>query len=494
MGTCSVCDKDFEDKYFDAEQNKCILHCEKNAWYSLDENNKKIWDDDKVKLFWKYIQNDLDKKYDTHMTDSDLIEKKYILSNVIFPKFQDEVEYFSPAGNENEMGTNFYSYDVFKHPNEQPMPEVNTFFTKLIVSFDSCIFLDNANFKKYNFEHPILFNNCIFESEVELNKVYINRVSFLACTMQNLNCQDIIFEQKVKIQNCIVNGKANFYNTKFKELADFYRTKFNEVVFERADFEDFVDFASTTFENKVSFEDTTFEAGAAFVKCNFNKETVFTYTSFEDKTFFNEAKFLNKINLETATFYKDVDFLKIKTEVANRETARKIKDSFEKQNNIIEANKFYALEMKEREKELAKDIKSGKNIVDWLIFKAHAISSNHSQDPVSPILWILNIALFYLMSISTFYHNNALAFISALFMISFLFSRTTLLKIMLLANFLIFYFLSYINLDYLTDKINPFSIMTSKDTMTFGLLMFKIIIAYLIYQFIVSVRQNTRRK
>ena len=38
--------------------------------------------------------------------------------------------------------------------------------------------------------------------------------------------------------------------------------------------------------------------------------------------------------------------------VKNRETARKIKDTFEKQNNIIEANRFYKLEMKEREKEL----------------------------------------------------------------------------------------------------------------------------------------------
>lgn len=356
-------------------------------------------------------------------------------------------------------------------------------------------FIQIVDEKKCKHIGDIKLVRCEFKDDFIL-KVTDNsdRDKLVEIKFNSIDFTDSTFHKKFKMQYCNVENKSIFYNTKFKDLSDFYRTKFSEVIFERADFEDFVDFASTTFENKVSFEDTTFEAGAAFVKCNFNKETVFTYTSFEDKTFFNEAKFLNEINLETATFYKDVDFLKIKTEVANRETARKIKDSFEKQNNIIEANTFYALEMKEREKELTKDIKSGKNIVDWLIFKAHAISSNHSQDSVLPILWILNIALFYSMCVSTFYHNNALAFISALFMISFLFSKTTLLKIMLLANFLIFYFLSYINLDYLTDKINPFSIMTSKDTMTFGLLLFKITIAYLIYQFIVSVRQNTRRK
>jgi len=44
MSTCSVCNKDFEDEYFDAEQNKCILHChknQKNGWYLLDKIIKK---------------------------------------------------------------------------------------------------------------------------------------------------------------------------------------------------------------------------------------------------------------------------------------------------------------------------------------------------------------------------------------------------------------------------------------------------------------------
>ena len=69
-----------------------------------------------------------------------------------------------------------------------------------------------------------------------------------------------------------------------------------------------------------------------------------------------------------------------------------------------------------------------------------------------------------------------------------------LLKLILIISTLVFIFMSYVSLDVIADKINPFSIMTSKDPITFGLLIFKITIAYLIYQFIVSVRQNTRRK
>ena len=46
----------------------------------------------------------------------------------------------------------------------------------------------------------------------------------------------------------------------------------------------------------------------------------------------------------------------------------------------------------------------------------------------------------------------------------------------------------------LANVINPFSIMTKGDTLNLGMLIFKVIITYLIYQFVVSVRQNTRRK
>ena len=87
-----------------------------------------------------------------------------------------------------------------------------------------------------------------------------------------------------------------------------------------------------------------------------------------------------------------------------------------------------------------------------------------------------------------------LAYISIFIVVISSTFNNTLLKIALGINLIIASILSYIYLDVIADKINPFSIMTSKDPITFGLLMFKITIAYLIYQFIVSVRQNTRRK
>lgn len=45
-----------------------------------------------------------------------------------------------------------------------------------------------------------------------------------------------------------------------------------------------------------------------------------------------------------------------------------------------------------------------------------------------------------------------------------------------------------------SKNLNPFSIMRADEPINFGTLLFKIIIAYLIYQLIISIRQNTRRK
>ncbi|MGB0990708.1 MAG: hypothetical protein ACPGUI_07770, partial [Halarcobacter sp.] len=70
---------------------------------------------------------------------------------------------------------------------------------------------------------------------------------------------------------------------------------------------------------------------------------------------------------------------------------------------------------------------------------------------------------------------------------------------MIIVFSIIFYF-SYgflmddLDLNSFSNNINPFSIMTEFSELTFLTLVYKVTIAYLIYQLIVSIRQNTRRK
>ncbi|MGE4472537.1 MAG: pentapeptide repeat-containing protein [Sulfuricurvum sp.] len=500
VNKCSVC----ENECFELE-DRCILHCEKNQnndWYKLNEENQKEWDERKVNLFWKCIQNYLNNNYRNYLTNNDLLHSNFYLEKIIFPKFQEDKKYISLADNEYELGTNFYSFDEFEYPDQTKKREVNELFNKLIVTFDHCLFLDDANFQKYTFEHPLSFQECTFNSEIQLNKLNKNRISFLACTIHNLNCEDVVFEEKVNIQNCTINGKSNFYNTKFKRLADFYRTRFNEVVFERTDFDKVVVFSEAVFSLDVNFK----------------------YTKFLGYSVFRDTVIKGKLDLRNTIFYNNADanFLDITSEerkrdpfygeptviqVSNRETARIIKNFYEHSNNIIEANKFYALEMQKREEELNKGIKN----FDWLIFKIHGISSDHSQSPFLALLWIFNVSILYIILSNTnmWQKHNMYILPIGFSAISIVYFCTIELieykykKQIFSGLFLIFLFISHFLiiqssltclLNCLADKINPFSIMTTPDVITFGLLIYKTIIAYLIYQFIISVRQNTRRK
>jgi hypothetical protein len=174
--------------------------------------------------------------------------------------------------------------------------------------------------------------------------------------------------------------------------------------------------------------------------------------------------------------------------------------------------------MKEREKELEKERKdkekrNSKTFVDCIIFKLHGISSNHSQDPLLALYWIIIFGMtaslyeIYLSYICLFSLINIITI--NLFLISpIIINRVIEQKFDKYYKYYlaILYFLSYCfiisncspieceNTMSFAKTINPFSIMKGTDDIDILQLLFKITIAYLIYQFIVSVRQNTRRK
>lgn len=190
--------------------------------------------------------------------------------------------------------------------------------------------------------------------------------------------------------------------------------------------------------------------------------------------------------------------------IKNRDTARNIKFTLEKNGNIIDSNTYYNFEMIKREEELEEERKNGTNFIDWLVFKIHGLSSNHSQDWILALFWILSFTFMMLINknINCMLSNNLEYFISGLF-IYFLMINLSLYTLnkkinkfyLILVFYIIYAFLSkdYILKDY-SNILNPFSIMSGKEELTFAILIYKIIIGYLIYQLIISIRQNTRRK
>jgi uncharacterized protein YjbI with pentapeptide repeats len=462
MSKCSVCEKEFENKYFDVKQNKCILHCEKddqNGWYTFGLNNTKDWNSVKVKLFWKEIRNIIS-------NSQDRLSKFLPLpfNNIVFPKFEEN----GLASMETD-----YENSFFEKKGEKK-------FTQSI-KFSNCTFLSSVDFTNIQFEKDIVFSKCILKDKIYFKRQQNIRISFLNCPeIKNLDFSRIIFEQQVEIKDCVIKS-CNFENTRFKDFCHFEESNFSEIKFKNTVFEKLVTFQKTKFKEDVDFYYVTFKTHAIFKNAVFEKTVNFENTLFEvDGSFYGVSSKKDRIEL---------------IDVSNRETARIIKNSFEQQNNIIEANKFYALEMEKREKELDKNIKKGENIIEWLIFKIHSISSDHSQSAYLAFLWIFNLSYLYIIyCLKSSVIDNIIAFSAITIILVSMIDMKNALKIGLTIALLEFQVFSNVKLDVIADKINPFSIMISWDEIPFKLLLFKIIIAYLLYQFIVSVRQNTRRK
>ena len=381
--------------------------------------------------------------------------------------------------------------------------------------FSDCEFKKKLEAEDISFKKGI-FNNTKYNEYIEISKIRFfnciigNDFILQGYKIGNLDLSETTFLGKTKIQYCEIEVESLFYNTKFEDLADFYRSKFNKINFERTDFKNI----------------------AVFSEVEFHCDVDFKYTKFLGTSIFRDTIIEEKLNLRDTIFKEDANFLDITSKsrkmydeekkeivhigeledikVANRETARIIKNFFDSSNNIIEANRFYKLEMKQREKEL--DFK--KSFSEWITFKIHSISSNHSQDWLLAIFWIISITFLY--SYSNFLlNNNKTELVLLPFIISFLIIFLNILEVSIYSNIkniykivsvcLLYFIYGFITTDfYLTNfsnNINPFSIIIDGNDdnkvakqIDFVTLIYKIIIAYLIYQLIVSVRQNTRRK
>lgn len=169
--------------------------------------------------------------------------------------------------------------------------------------------------------------------------------------------------------------------------------------------------------------------------------------------------------------------------------------------------------MQKQEKELSWK----NNFIDKLVFSLHRLTSNNSQDWFLTFFWIMAISCGYA------YFDNSKVVINDYECVAFakVFSFSVYLGLLVFGIYiakkyekfctlftsnifrsivLIFIISLYMcltndyNLAELAHSMNPFSTMLGQDKITIGGLIYKASLAYLIYQFIISIRQNTRRK
>ena len=331
-------------------------------------------------------------------------------------------------------------------------------------------------------------HNLIVKSDFLLNdKQYRKNEEF---ELNLLNLKESTFVGKVKIQFYKIK-KADFYNTKFEELADFYQTKFDNVIFERTDFKDI----------------------SVFSEADFNCDVNFQYTKFLSKSIFRDTIIKGKLNLRDTIFNDEANFLDISStskeitnnsvavKVANRETARIIKHHFEKSGNRIEANRYHALELEQRRCELEKNKSSNWN--EHIVFKVHDLSSEHSTNWLLALSWILCIGVCTTLLFTSWTNIFIFPFLYLLYKFTSIFSKNKSYNMILYAT--IIFVLTIYNIEdnfknmALINLTNSYFIFIGdigSDELSswqrIVLFFNKVSLGYLYYQFLMSIRKDTR--
>lgn len=251
----------------------------------------------------------------------------------------------------------------------------------------NCVFEKDVFINK-EFTHLSL-KNCCFEGKFYINNQYNNPDKVLK--IDSLNIQDTKFNANFKLHNSEVKHFV-LKDTDFEKNADFFKTKF------------------LTTEDIV-FHTINFRALALFGETVFSEYLIFKYVTFQGYSHFREAVFKKGLNLEYANIEKEMNLFGIKEldkkksiENTNQETYRIVKYQLQKVGNIIDSNKYHALELeKKRKKVCVKSCKDRKFLADCIVLNIHKLSSNYSTNWIKALGWIILVGI-----ISNYILKNAI--------------------------------------------------------------------------------------
>ncbi len=258
------------------------------------------------------------------------------------------------------------------HVNHQPFKECNFLFK---LNFENYIFsgkfLLNDSSKTNGSENKgrieeITIKNCIFECACKINDYKIENISFF----------NTIFNDKFEMKFCNIKN-ANIDNTNFKKVADFFSSKFECFEITKSIFESFAAFEDTEFGIKNQTKDTP---------------AIFKYITFNEFSNFRQAKFFDGLDIEKANFAQVPNFLNAVVPLQNtpRETFRIIKHSFDGVGNHVDANEYFALEMRRRRRELG--IRGLLSSNEGGVLLLNLIFSNFGKWYLLPVMWFIALA------------------------------------------------------------------------------------------------------
>lgn len=401
--------------------------------------------------------------------DYNLLENE---DNVIYQTciFKKTVSNYTPE-NSNELAVYEYSQFDYRCTFNEHLNFNRSIFKNRLFNTEQFNYLDNQQLE------ILKFNKCTFEKEFKLNNYKI----------QKFILDKSIFKDKFEFKNNEITD-VTIENTLFEQVSIFTNSKFSNLYISESEFNGNIDFKDSIFgiKDKLTNKPTTLKSVIINKLINF-RNVKFHYGLDIPDTKINDLS--NFLDADLAVKYTPID------------TYRRLKHDFDSISNIIEANKFYQKEMEKREEELKKGLPS--SFREWIVFKIHDISSKHSQDWSLSFYWIIVITLIYSHFKILLCQENTEYYIIP-FLLNIMVSLYILLEILIskninivykLLSIIIIYFIAIgVNLEEFSNNLNPFSIITEKGNLSFHELLYRITIAYLLYQLVISIRQNTRRK
>ena len=316
------------------------------------------------------------------------------------------------------------------------------------IQFVNCKF--NHQFNLYDNLRLLHFENCTFEKRCYINNQYEKNTKSIL--IDEILIKKTIFNQNFKLHNVKIE-KFHIEDSDFLKNADFYKSHF------KSGFDD----------NQISFHAINFHELALFGEAVFDSHLQFKYVTFRGYTHFRATTFDDGLDLEYANIEKEMNFFAVKNldskaskDKTSQETYRIVKYQLEKVGNIIDANKYAALELSKKRIDACEDCDSFYALLDCIVLSAHKITSDYSRN------WTWSLSWMVIVSILTICFLN-----------KEIYNINDIFKYMSILNNLKEFQITSINEE---NKINYFVLLFNK-----------VSLGYLYYQFLTSIRKNTRK-
>lgn len=175
--------------------DKCIFHCEKDGWFTINEKNKKNWNEKKVNEFWETIRNYIKFRQNNYQWIN-------YFDSFIFPDITIDISN-KPTNKDNILIEDFYFWE-----------EGSELKLEGLVSFQNCIFYD------------FLFYDIILDA-ISFEKIKANKIKLQYIKANSIYFDDINYNCTIELNN-IENTNCSFCDTKIGHL-DLSNVKFEQL-------------------------------------------------------------------------------------------------------------------------------------------------------------------------------------------------------------------------------------------------------------------------